>query len=129
MVKIYCIEDCNNVKYVGSTKETLNKRLGRHKRNKRANRPHCSCSELQLDNCKIYCIEECSDENRKKREKYWILNTDCVNTYIPDFDKKKWSSSEKNKSHKRNVYHYRNSWGGDERSNNNLLLIDLSIFN
>ena len=31
MVSIYCIEDINDLKYIGSTKQTINKRLAGHR--------------------------------------------------------------------------------------------------
>ena len=34
MVVIYCIEDINDLKYVGSTKQTLEKRLSGHRADK-----------------------------------------------------------------------------------------------
>ena len=130
MVKIYCIEDCNGLKYVGSTTEKLNKRLSRHKRNKRANRPHCSCSKLQLENCKIYQLEETDEEHRFQKEQYWIDNIDCINKIRAfGFDYKARIASEKYKSYQKQRYEWRKSFGGDPRYNNNLLVIDLSIFN
>mgnify|MGYP003660513792 FL=1 len=78
MVKIYCIEDINDLKYVGSTKLLLRQRLAGHKYRK-----NCSSNKLNLYNCIIYVLEECSEENRKEREKYWIQKIDCVNIHIP----------------------------------------------
>jgi hypothetical protein len=84
MVTIYCIEDLNGLKYIGSTKQTLHQRLYNH-------RCHCNCSSrlLDLDNCKIYSLEECTEENRNVREQYWIDNTECVNMLNTVFDRKK----------------------------------------
>ena len=141
IVRIYCIEDCNGLKYIGSTKRSLNKRLSGH----REKRNRCMSRELDLDNCKIYVLEECSEENRKVREQYWIDNTECVNYQNTIFDKKEHYENnkehfqkykhqwyEKNKDellqYKKERYHFQNSWGGDPRRNNNLLKIDLDIF-
>ena len=142
MVKIYLIEDCNGLKYVGSTILKLKYRLSKHRSNKK-----CSSRELNLDDCKIYTLEECDEENRKIREQYWIDHTECVNERNTIFDKKEYDKqrqkSDKSKEYKKNYhqenrekkleyqlnnYHYKNSWGGDPRSNNNLLKIDLNIF-
>ncbi len=49
MVTIYCIEDCNSLKYVGSTKKKLKYRLSEHKKDKKRNHA-CSSSKLNLNN-------------------------------------------------------------------------------
>jgi hypothetical protein len=80
MYTIYCIEDINNLKYVGSTKQTIKKRLINHKSNKRNNNSYCSSRKLDLDNCKIYSLEtDLSKSQKKERERYWINKIDCVN--------------------------------------------------
>ena len=154
-VKIYCIEDCNGLKYVGSTKQKLNIRLSNHRC-----RDDCMSRELNLDNCKIYTLEVTDENHRKIREQYWIDNTECVNYQNTIFDKKgrtrylkqyrennldklKQYKKEYDKQHGKQIYqkykdkrkkygrdryHLLNSWGGDPRSNNNLLKIDLDIF-
>ena len=76
--QIYCIEDCNGLKYVGSTIQTLKKRLIKHRSGKKTGR-YYSSSELDLDNCKIYQLEECDDCDRRIKEQYWINRVDCVN--------------------------------------------------
>ena len=73
-VKIYCIEDINDLKYVGSTKNSFSRRLNGHK-----NAKNCSSSKLNLYNCIIYEIETCDESQRIEREKYWINKIDCVN--------------------------------------------------
>lgn len=80
MMKIYCITDCNNKKYVGKTKLELYDRLFRHKSQK------CSSQLLNLNDCKIELLEECNKENSKERERYWINHLDCVNKRKLNFD-------------------------------------------
>ena len=80
MVTIYCIEDCNSLKYVGSTKQTLKQRLIEHRSHKRTNKT-CSSRNLDLDNCKIYSLETCNQCDRSKKEKYWINQIECVNEH------------------------------------------------
>jgi len=144
--KIYCIEDCNGLKYVGSTKQTLNKRFSNHKCDKkRCEKTYCSSYRLDLDNCEIKLLETCDISHRKKREKYWINNTDCVNTRKLNFDRKEYFKKNKdkyseykkeynlkNKDIKKEydkIYHqYRKSWGGNMKYNNNLLNIDITLF-
>lgn len=114
MFKIYCLEDCDGLKYVGITKRKLSIRLKEH-RNDRKSR-NCSSNKLNLDNCKIKLLEECDD---KDREIYWIKKIDCVNHNTYQRDKKEY--------HK-NYDLYKKSWGGHRRWNNNLLEIDIDIF-
>ena len=129
MVKIYCIEDHMGLKCIGSTIQKLNERFGQHR-----SYNNCMSKELNLTDCKIYILEECDEEHRKVREQYWIDNTDCVNYRNTIFDKKEYKKEyykqniDKNLEYQKNYYHYKNSWGGDPRSNNNLLKIDLNIF-
>jgi hypothetical protein len=153
--KIYCDE--NDDVYYGSTTQELYMRLRQHKSLKYVSR------NIMKNTYHIQLIELYPCNNRielESRERYYIENNKCVNTYIPTRTKqeyrkqhkqqsneraKKWYNEnkeyssewrkqyrQKNKdridNYKRQVYHYRNSFGGDERYNNNLLRIDISIF-
>ena len=89
--KIYLIEDINDLKYVGSTTQSLNERLSGHKADKKRNKP-CSSSQLNLYNCIIYELEKCNKENKKEREQYWKDTIiDCVNERNMVFDSKEWA--------------------------------------
>ncbi len=79
MVLIYCIEDINGLKYVGSTKRNMHVRFRQHYNHKKMNTSTCSSKKLDLLNCEIYELEWCEDSNRKERESYWINKLDCVN--------------------------------------------------
>jgi hypothetical protein len=110
MVSIYCIEDCDGLKYVGSTKYTLNERLFYHK----LDTNNCSSKQLNLDNCIITELEKCNEENRKERERYWITNIVCINKYKLNFDEKQWRKEyyQKNKeklNQKRKEYYENNT--------------------
>jgi hypothetical protein len=94
MVTIYCIEDCNSLKYVGSTKHTLNIRLSKHKHDKKRNKS-MSSSKLNLDNCKIYSLETCNECDRRETEQYWIDKIDCVNSNNLNFDSNDWRLKNK----------------------------------
>jgi len=119
--KIYLITDCHNKNYVGVTKLTLKRRLQLHKRD--AKKKSCRSYKLNLDDCKIELLEECNKENRFERESYWINNIDCVNHLKYNFNRKEWR-----KEYFKKIHLYRVSFGGDQRSNNNLLLIDIDLF-
>jgi hypothetical protein len=88
MVSIYCIQDCDGLKYVGSTKKKLNIRLCLHKSDKKSNYNYCSSEKLNLDKCEIYLLETCNESNRKQREKFWINEFDTVNERKLHFDNK-----------------------------------------
>ena len=90
MVVIYCIEDINDLKYVGSTKMTLKQRMSSHKCGLRNGQ--CYSSKLNLYNSIIYELETCSEEDRKEKEQYWLNEIDCVNKYkLNGLDKKRFS--------------------------------------
>tara|TARA_R110000765_G_scaffold271585_4_gene370349 strand:- start:1080 stop:1460 length:381 start_codon:yes stop_codon:yes gene_type:complete len=97
---IYCIEDCNSLKYVGSTKRTLNTRLIEHKYDKKTNKKKCSSKLLDLNNCKIIVLEECDNSKREEKEEYWINKINCVNINDLTYKHKK----RKKQIQKRNIY-------------------------
>jgi glutamyl-tRNA reductase len=88
-VKIYCIQDCDGLKYVGSTRQKLKYRLNNHRRHKKINHG-CSSEKLNLENCSITELEKCNEENRMEREKYWINKLNTVNERKLNFDKKQY---------------------------------------
>tara|TARA_R110001592_G_scaffold315387_1_gene591401 strand:- start:68 stop:514 length:447 start_codon:yes stop_codon:yes gene_type:complete len=143
--KIYCIEDCNQLKYIGSTLQTLKRRLINHRADKK--RVHrCSSEKLDLDNCKIYQLESCDVSDRCEKEKYWINHIDCVNERKMNFNKKKYDKEyhienkerkkeycdkhkERKKEYDKNKRIYEKSWGGEIKyGNNSLLKIDVNLF-
>jgi len=142
MVIIYGIK-CNitNMLYIGSTQDTLHNRLNFHKSKSNG----CMSRKIINNNdYNIYEIERCDENIRDIREQYWIDNTDNINhnnvisdrkEYIKKYneyyrnnilnkdDNKKYQKKYHKKYHK-----YKSSWGGDDRSNNKLLLIDINLF-
>ena len=81
---IYCIEDINDLKYVGKTTQKLHDRWRRHlsdKYNPKARK--CSSNKLNLYNSIIIPLEECDEENAREREQYWKNKIDCVNVNNP----------------------------------------------
>jgi len=116
-ISIYCIEDINGLKYVGSTKETLRRRLVRHKSRKRSATEKCKTTSryLDLDNSNIYLLEECDENNRYEREQFHILNTKCVNL------------NKSNRDFNQIVYNnWKNSFGNIQ--DNNLQTISPHLF-
>ena len=89
MVSIYCIEDINDLKYVGSTTQKLNARLNNHKYCIKK-KICCTSIKLNLYNCIIYELEKCDVSNRKEIEKYWINKIDCVNKLKYNFNQKEY---------------------------------------
>ena len=104
MITIYGIEDINDLIYVGSTKQKLNRRLTAHRNDKRINH-YCSSSKLNLDYCIIYELEKCNEEDRKEREQYWIDKLDCVNDNNTIFDRKEYD-----KNNKEQIAIYKRQW-------------------
>ena len=128
------INDVSSNVYIGSTIDTLQRRLQAHKDKK-------NCSSYQIIKegiSRIVEIEKCHKDIRFEREQYWIDNTNnCVNmkrALMTSEDRKEQrkratiKARQKHNIYKNKIYHYRNSWGGDERRNNNLLCIDLNVF-
>jgi len=134
MVSIYCIEDINNLKYIGSTKQKLKYRLSNHKYNK-----NCSSKNLDLLNCKIYSLEnDVKEEHKTERERYWINHIECVNIIKlngEDLERTKKWHKEYNMNHKEEKKEYdriRRKWkmtfGETKRDVCNLTNIDVNLF-
>ena len=105
MVVIYCIEDINDLKYIGSTTQTLGRRLAHHK-NAAKNGKTCSSKQLNLYNCIIYELETCSQEQRKDRERYHINNTECVNINKLNYTYQEYERNNKEKIKKKKREYY-----------------------
>jgi len=94
--KIYKIinSDNNNV-YFGSTIETLKRRFHNHLHNKTASFDKLNS---KYENCKIILVENypCNSKNELlQREKYYILNNECVNISIPLRTSNEWKNDNK----------------------------------
>ena len=117
MEQIYLIEDINGLKYVGRTKQTLNTRLGKHKYDKKINYT-CSSKELDLDNCKITCIDIAdSRQEARELEDFYINSIDCVNLIKYNYDHKEYYQKNKDKRKEyQQKYDQRNKDKINERS-------------
>ena len=83
MITIYCICDCDGKMYVGSTKNTLEYRLRKHRNHQKYK--ICSSHLLNLNDCEIVPLARCCDKDRMKTEKHFINTIDCVNNYKLDY--------------------------------------------
>lgn len=93
-ISIYKIWDLTTQEcYIGSTKQKyICDRIARHRNYMKNDGEYCSSSKILKNNNYDYiCIEECSQDNRKERERYHINNTPlCVNDRKLNFSKKNW---------------------------------------
>ena len=145
--KIYSfIDNTNGNKYIGSTTHTLKERLYNHKshykRYKQGKRTQgcASFKILENNNYDIKLIEEYPCETKReleKREQYWLDRIDNINitrSYMTKEDRLKMNRicdrkrTRNYKPYLKKYRDYRSSWGGDPRTQNNLLLIDITLF-
>ena len=151
MYKIYKIEDCNGLIYIGKTIQNVNDRFNNHKADKKRDRG-CSSQQLDLDNSIITILEDnITEEDSFEKERYYINFIDCVNNrkLIRDtkVSKKKYRSKQENKDKEKKTqqlylinnkeklkikrlikYNYKISWGGNPLVQNNLLRINTNLF-
>jgi predicted GIY-YIG superfamily endonuclease len=130
MYKIYQIINIDGQRYVGSTKNNLNRRYSQHKANNKLKNPTGWTTAKQVMDRPhtILLIENTSKEQVKQRERFWIerLNN-CVNHFRPYIteeekvnEKRQWCKDSRK---------YQDSWGGQLRCYNNCLLrIDTNLF-
>lgn len=119
---VYMICDTNETeRYIGSTKETLARRMGGHRYNYRkwkdGKQTMVSVFELfdkyGLENCKIVLLEEVNTDSRQvllAREHHYITSLECVNKKGAIHDKKAYAKNyrESNKDKLRSYFkaHY-----------------------
>ncbi len=79
-------------------------------------------------------INRIRNDNRVENLRWANRSMNSLNRLKQFPDKKEYDKirykekGDKIKNYNRKVYHYQSSWGGDARSNNNLLSISLDIF-
>ena len=129
-MKIYkIIDNTNGNVYIGKTEQKyLCERLSSHKYDYKTGKRVSSGKIIKNGDYKIELIEETHDDSR---ERYWIINTECVNKIIPGRTIKEsranWRNNNKDKI--KQLYQYQKSWGGSPSNNNNSLLkIDPNLF-
>ena len=146
--KIYAIIDnTNGNKYIGSTTQKISERLSCHRchyRQFKKGTRKSGCASFQIvenNNYEIILIEDypCNTKRElEKREQYWLDTIDNINitrSYMTKEDRLAMNrvlDKKRTRNHKpylKKYRDYRNSWGGDIRSQNNLLLIDINLYN
>ena len=134
MYKIYQIINIDGERYVGSTKQSLERRYNHHKYpGKNSNR--CASNIVMKKPHTMLLIETLGTDKQQalRRERYWIDTLkNVVNICIPRTKEEgKILDMEYGKQYRRRERSYQISWGDviDSRRNcNNLLLIDVKLF-
>ena len=96
---------------------------------------HYDCVNERKLNCHLdqYKKQKKKEYKLKNKDKIDIYNQLYRDTHKEEIKKLNKEYKEKNKTkinhYKNKVYHYQTSWGGEKRTNNNLLMINLDIFN
>lgn len=99
--------ELTELKYVGSTKKKIGERLKQHiknyKKNLKGKYQYVTSFEIIKEgNFKIELLEECEEEHRYIRERYWIENTEnVVNKVIPGRTDAEYYQDNKEKINKR----------------------------
>jgi len=124
-------------RYIGSTNQKLSHRIHKHVYGARSNHPKSNYKSKEIilrDDYQVNILEE--GECGKEREQYYLETLENINDRyavghnkqrIRDRDRPR-SKNPKRKEYSKNYKAYQRTWGGDERSHNNLLLISLDVF-
>lgn len=122
--KIYKLISPSGLIYVGSTCETLSKRLGGHKRDYKYYQKHKNRNKVtsfilfdeDIDNIDIVLIENypCNSKDElHARERYYIDSLKCVNITKPHRTHKEWLEDNKDNLKEKNK-----EWGKKWREEN-----------
>lgn len=134
MYKIYQIINIDGQRYVGSTKQKLQRRYKQHitsMNNPNIKRKCKSTIVLSKPNTILF-IENTTKEQLLHRERYWIERlSNVVNKERPVITEKERKSNAKNWRQER--IKYQKTWGDpidklNRDTPNNLLLIDVKLF-
>jgi Uri superfamily endonuclease len=140
--KIYKIVDVNEeMVYVGSTVNTLAKRMAHHRADYKRQHfitSHLIFNKYGIENCKILLLENypCNSKDElNKREGEIIRELDCVNKVLPNQTDEEWRKknkdvlAEKSKEYRKNnqeqikeikkIYYEKNKEQIREKQNNN----------
>jgi predicted nucleic-acid-binding protein len=99
-------------KYIGSTTQSLGKRLSGHKSDYKrwkngVDHFVSSFTILERDNYQIELLEECP--NYKERERFYIENTVCVNLLVVGRTNKEWREENKETILEKHKEHYKDN--------------------
>ena len=120
MVIIYCIEDINDLKYVGKTTQELRERFNQHLSRKYNNSANYSSRFLHLEHSIIYPLEECEKEVSKEKEQYWIDKLQSVNLYSA----LTFSMAEYRNQNREHLREYKRLKQREYRENKNILSVN-----
>ena len=98
MYKIYrLLDNTNDNVYIGQTRQKyLSQRLSSHIYDYKHNTRKCTSRHIiKNGDYRIELIEETDD---KMRERYWVLNTECINKQIPGRTEREYREDNKDKS-------------------------------
>ena len=119
--KIYQIVDvAYNKCYIGSTCESLSKRMNRHKHNYKQYllgkqdrlTSFYMFDEVGIENCKIELLEAypcCNKEELQRREGHYIKNNPCVNKVVPLRTPEEWYNDNRAKALKQFQHYHENN--------------------
>ena len=121
--KIYKIK-CNETgeQYFGSTTYSLQARLNGHKSNSKSKtkrKGQCVSRQIIIrGNFQIELVENYSCETKQelhKRERFYIDNNECINSYIPTRTRKEYKEL-----HKEKYKEYNHTWEKEHRQERNV---------
>lgn len=129
-------------RYIGSTKNTLETRMRQHKRtNDPSRKSYCSSKKIiDRGDYQVNILEKTLFG--KEREQYYLDTLPNINRqranghkirdrkpYMTEYNKRYIKENkEKIGLQQKKIYQYKISWGGYERTNNNLLNISMDLF-
>lgn len=119
--KIYKIHSHRtDLVYIGSTTQTLSRRLSKHKSSAKCRGEHTSKSIIEYGDAMITLIETypCTNKTElESRERYFIDNNECVNKYVPTRTRKQYYDENRSTIlQKKVLYHAENRTHNNTRT-------------
>ena len=136
MIKSLINHDC----YIGSTSQTLTRRLQKHITDSKCDKRKCESYKIVNDKHKIILLENCpckTKEELLKREQYWMEQfPDCINKNkaVRTKEQKKEYMREYRQinsvncnDRRKELRYYKSSWGFNNYLGTDLNLLDISL--